>query len=147
MTRGTAARLVTACILGLGIAGAAHANRFGGRGGGHFAGAPSFHGGGFRGGGFQHFHGGGFHGRVFIGGAIFAPLYFPAPYYYPPAYYPPAYYPPAYYPPAATQYVEPEPAPAPAPAYWYYCPSSQGYYPYVRECPGGWQRVAPQPPS
>jgi hypothetical protein len=142
MTRGTAARLVTACILGLCIAGAAHASRLGGRGGGHFAGSPGFHGGA----GFHHFHGGGFHSRVFIGGAVFAPLYFPAPYYYPPAYYPPAYYPPAYYPPAATQYIEPEPAPAP-PAYWYYCPSSQGYYPYVRECPGGWQRVAPQPPS
>jgi hypothetical protein len=135
----TAARAAAICILGLAIAGSAQASRLGGRvgGGGHFAGAPNFHGGGF-----SHFHGGGFGARVFIGGALFAPLFWP---YYAPAYYPPAYYPPAYYPPAAPQYVEPEPAPAAS--YWYYCPSSQGYYPYVRECPGGWQRVAPQPPS
>ena len=25
--------------------------------------------------------------------------------------------------------------------YWYYCPASRAYYPYVRECAGGWQRV------
>jgi hypothetical protein len=28
---------------------------------------------------------------------------------------------------------------------WYYCPDSKTYYPYVKECPGGWQRVAPHP--
>jgi len=27
--------------------------------------------------------------------------------------------------------------------YWYYCADSQAYYPYVKECPGGWQQVAP----
>ena len=32
-----------------------------------------------------------------------------------------------------------------ADGYWYYCESSDGYYPYVKECPGGWQRVAPRP--
>jgi len=26
-------------------------------------------------------------------------------------------------------------------------PSSNGYYPYVRECPGGWQQVSPRPPG
>jgi len=30
--------------------------------------------------------------------------------------------------------------------YWYYCQSSKGYYPYVRECPSGWQQVEPTPP-
>jgi hypothetical protein len=30
--------------------------------------------------------------------------------------------------------------------YWYYCQNPQGYYPYVSECPGGWQAVSPQPP-
>ena len=30
--------------------------------------------------------------------------------------------------------------------YWYYCKKSRTYYPYVKECPGGWQRVTPQPP-
>ena len=28
---------------------------------------------------------------------------------------------------------------------WYYCQGSNAYYPYVRECPTGWQQVAPQP--
>jgi hypothetical protein len=28
---------------------------------------------------------------------------------------------------------------------WYYCQDSRAYYPYVRECPGGWQRVPAQP--
>jgi len=44
-------------------------------------------------------------------------------------------------PPAAAQ-TEPEPG-----NYWYYCSNPDGYYPYVKQCPGGWQRVAPQPPS
>jgi hypothetical protein len=30
---------------------------------------------------------------------------------------------------------------------WYYCPDSKAYYPYVRECPKGWQTVPAQPPS
>ena len=44
-----------------------------------------------------------------------------------------------------------EPAPAPAPqaqaqaSAYYFCAASNTYYPYVRECPGGWQQVAPQP--
>jgi hypothetical protein len=29
--------------------------------------------------------------------------------------------------------------------WWYYCDQSRGYYPYVRECPTGWQRVPPAP--
>jgi hypothetical protein len=80
------------------------------------------------------------------------------PYYYPPFHSP--YYYPAYYPAPVviqqqpTVYVEqnPQPAaqpqvqsPAPSSAYWYYCADSRAYYPYVRECPAGWQRVAPQP--
>jgi hypothetical protein len=32
------------------------------------------------------------------------------------------------------------------PGYWYYCQELQAYYPYVRECPGAWQPIAPQPP-
>lgn len=31
----------------------------------------------------------------------------------------------------------------PPPAYWYYCQSPQGYYPYVKDCPGGWLTVVP----
>lgn len=30
---------------------------------------------------------------------------------------------------------------------WYYCPDPAGYYPYVRRCPKGWQKVAPTPES
>jgi hypothetical protein len=32
-------------------------------------------------------------------------------------------------------------------AWWYYCDAAKGYYPHVRECPSGWQRVAPVPPK
>ena len=62
--------------------------------------------------------------------------YYDYPYDYPP--------PAAYYPPSPPAYVERE-APAQQPVWWYWCPSANGYYPYVKECPGGWQRVAPQP--
>ena len=83
-------------------------------------------------------------------------LYFGVPiggyYYAPPYYYPPyPYYPQTVVVPAQPQtYIEqgaPQAAPAPAPAqnYWYYCPDSRGYYPYVKDCPGGWQRVSPTP--
>jgi hypothetical protein len=83
---------------------------------------------------------------VFIGG----PLWYPPYYYYPP-YYPPYY--PAVVNVPPTYYVE-QGSPAPqapaaattlAPGYWYYCNGPDGYYPYVKECPGGWQRVSPQP--
>ncbi len=92
------------------------------------------------------------HGHSHFGVYVGVPLY--SPWYYPPAYYPPAYYYPPYVPPVVvTQppvYVEQAPAESAAPApqpqqYWYYCSASKTYYPYVKECPGGWQRVAPQP--
>jgi hypothetical protein len=31
-------------------------------------------------------------------------------------------------------------------AYWYYCSNPQGYYPYVSNCPLGWQQQPAQPP-
>ena len=31
--------------------------------------------------------------------------------------------------------------------YWHYCQNPEGYYPYVKNCPGGWLQVAPQPPA
>jgi len=49
-----------------------------------------------------------------------------------------------------TTYIE-QPAPQPAQpqqsavGYWYYCANPGAYYPYIKECPAGWQRVAPQP--
>lgn len=96
------------------------------------------------------FHGGGRgHIGLFIGAPLLAAPFFYGPrYYYPPAYYPPAYYPPVamapQYPP---QYVEQQPQGAiPGPTsdgYWYFCPSSQAYYPSVNQCAQPWQRVAP----
>ena len=33
--------------------------------------------------------------------------------------------------------------------YWYYCQDPQGYYPYIKNCPGGWITVVPKmtPPN
>jgi len=98
------------------------------------------------------------HSRVRVGLYVGVPLvgfgyraYYPPPYYYPPYYYYPSYYPaPVVVQQQPTVYVEqnPQPTPAaqpPADAYWYYCADSGAYYPYVKECPAGWQRVVPQP--
>jgi len=65
----------------------------------------------------------------------------PYPYYYPPYYaYPPVVV-------ADPVYSQPSvrmPAP---PSYWYFCPQSNAYYPYVSQCPGGWQQITPQVPQ
>lgn len=103
------------------------------------------------------------HGRARVGVYVGVPgVSFVSPYHYYPRYYYPRYYysyPPYYYYPAAPLVVTP-PAPpvyiekgqqqaeaAPSSNYWYYCQNPQGYYPYVKECPGGWQQVAPRPPA
>lgn len=128
--------LAAALIMGLTAATATYA-----RGG---------HGGHFRGGGFHH---GGARVGVFIGAPLFAYGYGYRPYY---PYYP--YYPPAYYPYAAPVVVQPatppvyversdEQAAAPPADYWYYCPDTKTYYPYVASCASPWQRVAPQTPQ
>jgi hypothetical protein len=64
--------------------------------------------------------------------------------------YYPYYYPPTVVVQQPVTYVEQSssaapPAPAADAGWWYYCDQSRGYYPYVRECPAGWQRVAPVP--
>ena len=28
-------------------------------------------------------------------------------------------------------------------SYWYFCRDPKGYYPYVKKCPSGWQRIVP----
>lgn len=84
------------------------------------------------------------HGR----GRVTFGLHF-GPYWGPWWYYPPPYYYSPYYPvvPAQpTTYIEQGSAPAADAGWWYYCDQSRGYYPYVRECPTGWQRVPPAPP-
>jgi hypothetical protein len=65
------------------------------------------------------------------------PWYYPGPYYYPaPAVVVPS---------QPVTYIEKGSAPA-AESWWYYCDASKSYYPYVKECPSGWQRVPPAPP-
>ncbi|MGE5523129.1 MAG: hypothetical protein ACM3SS_05385 [Rhodospirillaceae bacterium] len=85
------------------------------------------------------------HVGVFIGAPAFAWGYRPYyPYYYPPAYVVPA---PVVVPATPPVYVErsDEQAAAPGPSdYWYYCPDTKSYYPYVGSCASPWQRVAPQ---
>jgi hypothetical protein len=84
--------------------------------------------------------------------------YYGAPYgpygYWPP--YGPAYGPPVVVtPPAPPVYIErdqetapaPSAAPTPGTQWWYLCTSPRGAYPYVRECPGGWERVPAVPPG
>jgi hypothetical protein len=117
--------------------------------------------------------GGPVYGPYWYPGPYYFPRYYPWRYYYP---YPPAYYPPpaVTYPPAVITvpgsppplYVEkryssgaaqspapqgpaaqgPEAQAAQQAPTWYYCPSAKGYYPYVRDCPEGWQAVPPHPP-
>lgn len=61
-------------------------------------------------------------------------------------------YPDPYVPSTVIVQETPPPAPAappaagPAPAYWYYCASAQNYYPYVTQCPVGWEQVPAMPP-
>ncbi len=106
--------------------------------------------------GYGHGHGGNVRFGISIGVPIFGPRYYPAPYYGYPAYIHRA---PVYaHPPVVVQssappvYIERETAPAavaPAQAQndWYYCAESRAYYPYVAQCPAGWQRVPAQPPA
>jgi hypothetical protein len=46
------------------------------------------------------------------------------------------------YPPA---YIEQSPA-DPSQSAYYFCPGSNMYYPYVTDCPEGWQPLSTQPP-
>ena len=78
-------------------------------------------------------------------GVFVGPGFFYDPPYYPYYRYPRVVVAP---PPAPVYYIE-RPAEQTAPSlpagYWYYCNESRAYYPYVRECPGSWQQVAPAP--
>jgi len=86
-------------------------------------------------------------GRVFVGVGFGFPFYSPWAYPYPypyPAYPYPAYSPPVVVQAAPQTYVQP-PEASPPTQYWYYCPTSQSFYPYVNECPAGWVQVPPEP--
>jgi hypothetical protein len=89
------------------------------------------------------------HGHRGHGGfelSIGVPFY-ASPYYsYPYGYYPP----PAVVMPAQPQVYIQQDNPPPAPQasnFWYHCNQPEGYYPYVKECPAGWQKVSPTPPG
>lgn len=110
----------------------ARGNGGGGRGG---------HGGGqgFRGGRpGHHFHGHHHHHHGFRSGVVIGTGLWLGPYWYPPHY---PYYPYEPVPVVAEPqtYIEQS-----GPSYWYYCEAAKAYYPYVRECPGGWLTVQPQ---
>jgi hypothetical protein len=79
------------------------------------------------------------HLGLYFGVPVWGPAYYAAPYYYPPVVAEPAA-PPTYVEQGAVQAASWQ-----AQGYWYYCADAKAYYPYVKQCPGGWQRVAPQP--
>ncbi len=123
------------------VAGSPPALARGGHWAGHLHGRPFF--------GHRHVGGHWYGGFNFYGGSRFgwstwpyAGPWYPGSVY--PDYYAYPYYGPAYY---------PRPYIAQPPTYiernaagdWYYCRSARKYYPYVKECTGGWQRVSPQP--
>ncbi len=85
-------------------------------------------------------HGGGVSLGVFVGPGFF---YSPPPYYYQPRVVVVPAPSPVYY----IERVGEQPAASLPQGYWYYCGESKTYYPYIKECPGGWQPVAPQPPG
>jgi hypothetical protein len=98
-------------------------------------------------------HGGHGHGHVGVG-VYFGPGWgWSYPYYPYSSYYPyPAYS--AYPASGPVTYIEQGPSmPSAGPAEqaprasssWYYCHQPEGYYPYIKECPGGWQAVPAQP--
>jgi len=87
-------------------------------------------------------------GRVSIGVGFGYPFWGPywGPWYYPPPY---AYHSvPVVVRSEPVTYIEQGSAPAADQGgWWYYCDTTRGYYPYVKECPAGWQRVPPAPPG
>jgi len=130
--------LVIALALPLLVSNTATADRYSG-GGGH-------KGGYYWGGG----HYGGYYGGYYRGGlgiSIGGPFWGPSWYY--PSYYYPYYAPAVEVPSTPPVYIErSEPADdSTLSDVWYYCPESKTYYPYVEECPDGWQTVPAEPPS
>jgi len=131
-------------LAGISVSGIAQADRdgHGGPVGGH-GGHVGGHGG----------HVGGHGGHVgfeFLFGVPYSYPYYPPPYYYPYSYYPPVMAAPSQ-PPVYIEQGSAQPAPQQAPTtpenyYWYHCDKPDGYYPYIKECLGGWQKVVPTPP-
>jgi len=123
--------IVAVLMVTLSVPALARGRSGGGHGGHSFSGARAPSGHAFSGGRASAGHFGshrsfGGHGRigVFIGVPLFAPLFYPPPVIYAPP----------------QTYIEQ----APSQSYWYFCPELNAYYPYVQQCPGGWQQVVPQ---
>ena len=100
----------------------------------------------------DHWHGHGGHVDFgFYVGSPYPYAYYPYPYpdpYYPRVIVVPAPQPPIYIEQGNTSPTQQQ-APTPVPQannYWYHCDKPEGYYPYIRECPVGWQKVVPTPP-
>ena len=149
--------MVVMLFMALLVSGAAFADRYSGGSGqrGGYSGGRG-HKGGYKGG---HYGGRGYYrGRGYYGGYYRSGLgvwlgwpgwYYPYnnPYYYP---YSPNYYPPAVSVPSSPQeYIErpQRDDDSTSSGIWYYCPESKSYYPYVKECPDGWQTVPAHPPA
>jgi hypothetical protein len=154
-----------ACQLLLVLAAVAISGAAMGRGAGGYSGGGFYHGGGswggggsWRGGWGGFHHGVFFHGRgccVSFGGVFWGPGFgwgAPWPWFgYPVAVWP---VPVSTFSPPPVQFVErsaveqQEPgSAAPDPGYWFHCARPEGYYPYVRSCPGGWEPVPARPPG
>ena len=160
LAKATIVLLLAFTTVAVSVSASAQRHQGRGGGGGHAyhggGGGHAYHGGGYRGGyyGGNHYHG----TRVSVGFAFGGPWWYGAGYY---PYYYPSYYYPSYYYPAYGGYGYPYPAAASIPGqvyverdrdvaaadspYWYYCRDSDAYYPYVKQCPGSWERVPAQP--
>ena len=85
--------------------------------------------------------------RTHVGVGVMINPYW-GPWYYPPPFYYPNY-PPVIIerpdPPVYIEQAQPADTANAQTNYWYYCQTANGYYPYVKECPGGWLKVSPRP--
>jgi hypothetical protein len=141
-----------AVVAGLTFSGLAIAGHSGGGhgGGGHGGGGHggTGHGNGHGGYGGHRGSGVGFYGYGW-GGPYFGDPWFWGAYDTWPLYDEYYYSPQAVSPATSPVYIEQD-APAVLPqqgeSSWYYCDDPPGYYPYVQNCPAGWQRVRPQLP-
>jgi len=87
-------------------------------------------------------HHSGKHHHHFTGATVFYTGYWPG--YWPGYWYGTGYGAvPGYAPPAAMYYVEKNEAELQSETTWFYCEGEATYYPYVKQCPGGWVKVAP----
>ena len=136
--------MLLALTLGLLASGSAMADRghWGGNGGGHWHGNIGL----YIGPGF-----GPYYSRPYYPSYYGDPFYYgyPSPYYsYPPTVIVRPQQPPMY----IEQGQEPQlesPQSSYAPQqdnFWYHCDRPEGYYPYIKDCPQGSQKVVPEPP-